>query len=179
MEIKEISFSSGMLWWNTLPNSWIYDAQDKLEKTVILDRVSGFNSKKVAIKLFFPTRNNMSGILGVEFMSSEGNDLLIEVLVNNHIEGDGSVTCSLPSHLAQTVFTELLDASQASSGFAGGVIRVNCAAWHQIDSPAYIFRLLARSIVHLLRFEEMTREVAESCVKTAMQELNAKNKGGQ
>jgi hypothetical protein len=165
-----ISVAAGYLWWNCLPAQWAYTAKSFKKASFPVDNALEVDSKQVALKFNAP-QVHMSGILGAEFIRDDSDVLSIEIYVNDSRQEVRAVHAGLPEEFANTVLEESL---KTLKSFSGGKIIVRHAAWDEIDSSFFTFKVLARSLMKLFLFDSMNKEFADVLVRTTMHELRQK-----
>jgi hypothetical protein len=172
MHNYEFDISNGHIWFGSLPNQWCYDPSEFKES--ILEKLPTLPSevRSICLRLFLPKFNLSSGILGACFSPGDSQELRVRVGVLNEISQEHPVTTGLPTGLAETVINEAVMILQKPEFLSAGVLRFDCAAWHQTDSNPFIFKLLTRCVISLLALEsELASE--EEIMHIVKRELQA------
>jgi hypothetical protein len=167
LNIRDFDLHLGHIWFGKLPVEWCYQPsrfdEKYLSPTIVKTNTNrnyelGISNRAdeaclvraesaLCIKLYIPSYNNSSGILGAKFTPDNSGKLGIRVGIVDEIPNENIVVSGLSKNLAKIVLEEAISILEANKSLGSGILQFDCAAFHVIDSNPFVFRLLTASII--------------------------------
>lgn len=174
MTNREIVIPQGRVWYDTMPKKYFYEPEFFEEHVLTTASESVIPTAGIGIRLSLPSYNGSFGVLGCHFRTEAIDHLILRVGIKHGEEENGNYI-GLPNHLAKFVLEEAVSTLLETPFLGNGILQFDRAAWHKVDSNPFIFRVLTRVIITLMRleFQHVSNDKIVQILQQSLQNTNS------